>query len=412
MIVLLFLIFQTVSPECGAARECREQALAAASAGDYERFHDLAWRAVQKGRPNDPELMYLLARAQSLSGRPDDALVMLGRIADLGVPTDAATNPDFARVRLLPSWPALAAKLGIAPATPASAAPALSAPPAPLTPTPVAAGAPAASTEAITFDPPLADPVGLAHDAVSRRFVLGDRREGRLVIVDEVSHHVVNYVSAASAGFYDDLTAFAIDARRGDLWVVSAKGTADAATAVLHKLQLVSGRTLLEAPLPEGLRPAKFAAVAVAEDGTVYVLDSIGSRLFRLRPGTRTLEMVMRLHMDRLSALASVDARTLYVANEDGLSRVDPDARVAKPVKSTEELTGFGALAWRNGSLVGIESFEDESAIVRLKLDAAGTRAVGRDILVTSLHRTAGTLVGGAYYYLDEKGAIRRLDLR
>lgn len=403
MILLLFLIFQTLTPACGDARDCREQALAAASAGDYEQFHDLAWRAVQKGRPNDPDLMYLLARAQSLSGRPDDALVMLGRIADLGVQTDAATNPDFARVRLLPSWPALAAKLGVAPA------PAPTAPPAPSTPSPVV---PAASAAAITFDPPLADPVGLAHDAVSRRFVLGDRSERRLVIVDEVSHHVVNYVSAASAGFYDDLTGFAIDARRGDLWVVSAKGTAEAATAVLHKLQLVSGRTLLEAPLPDASRPAKFAAVAVAEDGAVYVLDSLGSRLFRLRPATRTLEMVMRLHMNGLSALASVDARTLYVANEDGLSRVDLDARVASPVKSIEELRGFGALAWRNGSLVGIESFEDESAIVRVRLDPAGTRVVGRDILVTSLHRTAGTLAGSVYYYLAEQGAIRRLDLR
>ena len=47
-------------------------------------FHDLAWRAVQKGKPNDPDLMLLLARAQSLSGRPGDALVMLGRIVDLG----------------------------------------------------------------------------------------------------------------------------------------------------------------------------------------------------------------------------------------------------------------------------------------------------------------------------------------
>jgi hypothetical protein len=116
--------------------------------------------------------------------------------------------------------------------------------------------------------------------------------------------------------------------------------------------------------------------------------------------------------MNGLSALASVDARTLYVANEEGLSRVDLDARVARPVKSIEELRGFGALAWRNGSLVGIESFEDESAIVRVRLDAAGTRVVGRDILVTSLHRTAGTLAGSVYYYLAEQGAIRRLDLR
>ena len=107
----------------------------------------------------------------------------------------------------------------------------------------------------MTFDATGLDPRGLAHDTVSRRFVLGDRKAGRLLIVDEVSHNLVNYVSAASAGFYPELTAFTLDARRGDLWVVSATrtGKGGAAASVLHKLQLVSGRALLEARTPGGL---------------------------------------------------------------------------------------------------------------------------------------------------------------
>jgi hypothetical protein len=350
VILLLLLLLQSPPPACRDVQDCRERALAAASGGDYERFHDLAWRAVQKGRPNDPDLMYLLARAQSLSGRLDDALVMLGRIADLGAATDAATNPDFAQVRLLANWPSLAAKLAGS-SSPGPVAPSGAAPPPPPAPSAPPGSPPLAE---ISFSPSPSDPVGLAHDAVSRRFVLGDHTEGRLVIVDELSHHVVNYVSAGSAGFYDDLTGFAIDARRGDLWVVSAKGTADEVSSVLHKLQLVSGRRLLEVPLPDALRPARFVAVTVADDGTVYVLDSIGSRLFRLRPGARALEVVMRLHMDGLSSLANVDGRTLYVAYDDGLSRVDVDSRAAQPVKSGDELTGFAALAWRSGALIGI----------------------------------------------------------
>ena len=80
---LLLSIAQT--PTCPDVGACRQAALDAAARGDFETFHDLAWRAAQKGRPNDPELMYLLARAQSLSGRPGDALVMLRRLAQLGV---------------------------------------------------------------------------------------------------------------------------------------------------------------------------------------------------------------------------------------------------------------------------------------------------------------------------------------
>ena len=49
-------------------------ALAAADRREYERFHDLSWRAVQLGPRNDPALMSMLARAQALSGRPHDAL--------------------------------------------------------------------------------------------------------------------------------------------------------------------------------------------------------------------------------------------------------------------------------------------------------------------------------------------------
>src|SRR5438309_9768754 len=91
--------------DCVEWRACRQLALAAADRGEYETFHDLAWRSVQIGPPNDPALMYLLARAQSLSGRPHDALIMLQRLADLGVAPDADTNDDFRRTRQLPGWP-------------------------------------------------------------------------------------------------------------------------------------------------------------------------------------------------------------------------------------------------------------------------------------------------------------------
>ena len=43
---------QTV--ECGDWRDCRQRALDAAERGDYEAFHNLAWRAVQTGPARDP----------------------------------------------------------------------------------------------------------------------------------------------------------------------------------------------------------------------------------------------------------------------------------------------------------------------------------------------------------------------
>ena len=247
---------------------------------------------------------------------------------------------------------------------------------------------------------------------MSRRFVLGDRQAHRLLIVDEVSRNVVNYVGAASAGFLDQLTGLTIDARRGDLWVLSAEGEDEAAASALHKLQLVSGRTLLEIKPPKASGAVRFVAVTVVSDGTVYAIDARQSRLFRLRPGARSLEPVMRVDARAPTALAAADERTLYVADAVGLIRVDLTARASARVKTAEELTGFESLAWRAGSLIGIERIADSYLVVRLKLDASGTRAQPRQILAASAAPAVGTLAGDSFYYVSSDQTIHRLPLR
>jgi hypothetical protein len=242
--------------------------------------------------------------------------------------------------------------------------------------------------------------------------VLGDRSAHRLLIVDELSRNVVTYVGAASAGFLDRLTGFTIDGRRGDLWVASAEGDGDAAASALHKLQLVSGRGLLEARPPKGAGGVLLVAVAVGPDGTVYALDARGPKLFRLRAGARTLETVMRVNAREPSAIASADDGTLYVADADGLIRVDPAARTASRVKTAEDLGGFESLAWRAGALVGIERVAGSYLVARVRLDGSGTRAQPRQILAASPSPAVGALAGDAFFYVAGDQIIRRVPLR
>lgn len=418
LILLLSIFIQApVASDCRDALECRRASVDAAARGEYETAHDLAWRAVQKSKPNDLDSMLVLARAQSLSGRPDDALVMLGRIADLGVVPDVTADPAFARVRALSGWPALEAKLAGKPAPSAPSAPlapAPSAPSVPSAPAPFAPSAPSAplapSPETLSFSAPGVHPFALAHDAVSRRFVLGDRNARRLLVVDEVSRNVVNFVSAASAGFYDELTALTIDARRGDLWVASARGEGDQRVSVVHKLQLVSGRTLMEARAADRSGPVRVDALTVTPDGTVYALDTAGARLLCIKPGARLLEPVMRLA--DANALAAAGDHVLYVAGTQGLQRVDLAARTSTPVKSGEDLGGFESLAWRSGVLLGVERVAGSSLVVRLRIDPTGLHAQPRQILATSPTSTVGALGGDTFYYLSDDGTIRRVPLK
>jgi hypothetical protein len=385
---------------CTEWHDCRQLALAAADRGDYETFHNLAWRAVQTGPPKDPALMFLLARAQALSGRPHDALIMLQRLADMGVASDVAANDEFVHTRELPGWPEVAARIeslnhavgpgarsaavGSRPspkaASPASSVPApATTPAAPETPpaVPAAPSPPSAlGPQASHFSIAGFTLGGLAYDAVSRRFLVGDRLGRKLMVVAEGANHSVDFVRADSAGFRD-IAAIEIDGRRGDLWVVSAAPADGAGT--LHKLQLVSGRLLKSFPMAAGLEPVALVDLAVTPTGGVLVLDSAGSQLLELRSGGTVVERVMKLEAVEAASLAAGDeAGIVYVAHRDGVSRVDLRARTATRVTAPKSvsLAHLEQIRWRRHALFAIRVDPDGvRRIIRLDLNASG-RAV------------------------------------
>jgi hypothetical protein len=443
--------------DCGDWRECHQRALEAASQGEYEAFHDLAWRAVQKGPKDDASLMYVLARAQSLSGRPHDALVMLLRLADRGITTDAASNEEFAPVRRLPQWPDVDARLRGASATelvgvaaglppPPAAAPsgagATTAPPVDGA-APARAGGPRGGRTAENLPPggpgSLAPgarliedalrvpslaitPVALAHDRASGRFVFGDATGRKLVIVDERMHFVVDLVREASAGFYD-ITAFEIDARRGDLWVVSAEPATGATR--LHHVQMVSGRPLARVEMPDGLTPGRFVDVAVTPEGVVYVLDAAGLRLLSMRPPATALTVAARLDMQAPTSIAPAGEGVVYVAHARGVSRVDTRSGRVVSVRGREAaMPVFARLRWNAGALLGVERLEDGTCrILRVQIDAATGRARSPQVLASGITIPAPSAVSvsdDAIYFVtgDERAdaagdtLVKRIPLR
>jgi hypothetical protein len=417
-LLLLFLVTVVQAANCAEWRECRAMALEAAERGDYETFHDLAWRAVQKGPARDPDLMYLVARAQSLSGRPADALVMLRRLAEMGIRTDAASNDDFQRVRGLPGWPEVAALVDSEETTERSPfKPEKSVgPTAP--PVPTAGSMP---EDAVRFDAISFVAAGLAYDAVSRRFVVGDRDARKLFVVDEGSRRANDLVGAASAGFHA-IAGLDIDPRRGDLWVVSVEEGQPGAAAV-HRLQLVSGRLIETLAVPPALLPARFADVAVTADGAVLALDAAGRRIFRLRFGARHLEVAATLDVSEPMSLTPAPATTVYVSHATGLIRVDLELKRASQVSSQDpsiDLSGLERIRLRNGSLVAVQQIPGPTRrVVRLTLDGRGRRVVSTKTLDGSAPASAAsaaTLAGDVFYYLaagtSGEKVVRRVPLR
>jgi hypothetical protein len=422
--------------DCANWQQCRELSLSAADAGDHERAHDLAWRAVQTGPRHSPELMYLLARAQSLSGRPGDALVLLRRLAEMGVATDAESEADFRRVRSLPGWvevealasgasmritladiawrPGEAPGTAVAPALSAAAAPPASTAPAS---SPARLATPPAAVrveEALRLRGIALRPGSLAYDGVSSRFLIGGLSERKIIVVNERSQRVDDLVRADSAGFRD-IVALEIDRARGDLWVISDEPgtehepghgngsggvTARGASARLHKLQLVAGRPLATFE-PPALQPApRFTELAVTPAGTVIVLDGPGSRLFRTTARSRTLDLALAGGLEAPVSVAAADnERIVYVARLGGVSRVDLARRTVAPVAPAGlDLARIERMWWHGGALVAVQATNEATRrIVRVGLDGSGTAATFLQVIDAGLPGGREPIVGALW---------------
>lgn len=416
-----FLVQPAPPPQCNDWKSCRDLAEAAAASHDYETFHDLAWRTMQLRRTNDPDVMYMLARAQSLSGRPHDALVMLGRIVDMGVATDADTNPDLARVRALPGWPELRARAlrAAEPAEPAKTET--------LTPPSATPAAPSAARRAdvraevvAQFKTPSFSPGGIAYDAVSRRYLVGNLPERKLTEIEEGSNRPATLAGAAAQLF--DVKALEIDTRQGDLWVVSDGGKeAGAAASAVHKLQLISGRVLKVFDTPPADLPTRFVDVAVANSGAVLVLDAAKPRIFTVAPAG-TLQILMSLPAGSPSSIAPANGgRGAYVAYSDRLVRVDLQQRTVTPVTTAEggTIEGLQRIRWHRDSLVGVQSKGDGiDRVVRLPIERGAhvaTLQVLDEWRTSSTGGASASLIGDDFYYLvpgDSESVIRRVRLR
>ena len=420
--------------DCRDAADCQQRALDALERKDYETFHDLAWRAVQLGPKNDPALLFLLARAQSLSGRPLDAIVMLRRLAPTGFAATAVTSVEFERVRALKDWPQVEAMLTGAPPPP----------PAPVTPpaaprtdaargaAPPAAGAPVPGVstpaspagarvpeerDAMTFAAASFKPAAIAYDAVSRRFIISDTDVGRLAVVDEFSRHLATLATGKSAGF-GIVTAIEIDSREGNLWVASVDAASGAEVPALHKLQLISGRVLKKFSAADSVQ-GRLVDIAVAGDGAVVAIQESG-RILRLRAGGASLEVSAVLADGSFTSLATSVQGASYVTVRDGVLRFRPAPSVKVRAPEGLDLGGLARIRWSHGSLIGLQSAGDGThRVVRIRIGRDGRSATSIDVLDPSVRTpnpSAVTLSGDAFYYLAATAgseiAIRRVIIK
>jgi sugar lactone lactonase YvrE len=319
-------------------------ALVLASGAQAQADNGLAARITQYETlvrdTGDGGVLWLLAEAYAQAGRKDDALKALGQLADRRMGFVPTPDSPLAKLAGDPGYDALAARM--------------------------AAEAPKVLTgrTAYTVRMPQLIPEGVAYDAEHGRLFLGDAVHRRIVSVDRGGRPEPYGAPLAMPPL-----GMKVDAPRGRLLVATTNAfwTTRQKRAELVALDLRTRRPIGVWTHPDAV---SFNDLDVAANGDVYVSDSEGGAVFRLRGGA----------MDRLTPAGGLgypngvalsrDGRHLFVAQGVSLRRVDTATgevtRVANPPNFTT--LGVDGLYRRGDDLIGVQNIGTPGRVVRMRL--------------------------------------------
>ena len=341
-------------------RQLNRDARAQAKAGDYAALR-VSLTALKRALPGSPTLAYNLAASAARLGQLEGTLSPLWELRDAGLVYDLEADADFATMLADPNVKSVRDQL-LANREPV--------------------GKP---RRLMSFAATDALPESLAWDERTRRLFVSDVRHCEIRVYSDPTQAPVT--DRRFAQLPSSVFALGIDAKRQRLWatiatVAQADGCGEGPPAqertALVALDLKTGRVLrrIEAGLPGVL-----GDLLVAEDGTVFVTESVHGAVLRLRPGAKAFDRI-----DVAGEFASPQAPVLM---PDGSALVVPDyvrgiavIRLRNcpcgawfPVNGPGVFTaGIDGLAMDGGALLAVQNGTSPPRVLRVAIDLSRQR--------------------------------------
>lgn len=348
-----------------------------------EAFADEDWFALathldaaQTYRPYSLYIWKNRILAHQLAGDGDKALALAVKIAERGLSLDFSGHEGFDALKAHPDFSPIAARME-----------------ANLRP----------FGESIVFsfhDDSDLLPEAYARDGNGREYV-GSVRTGKIL---EVAGDVV---TTASGGVFD------IEIRSDQLWAAVnnqlAYKDADPENKFAAIMVFDQKSGTLEREFRANGEDALFGDIEVADNGTVYASDSITPRLFRLLPdGERIEPFAADPAFANLQGIALDEAggRIFLADYLTGLFVVDLKSASVHAIANDIDahLGGIDGLYLYDGDLIGVQNGTTPQRIVRIGLDADGTKTVRFEILAQNLgdwnEPTHGAVFDDVFYYI------------
>jgi hypothetical protein len=350
---------ETLTELAPKAREARLK-------GDVPNWLSLGARTLAL-TPDHPDILISVARAHAAAGNKAAAIKHLAQAARRGAGADPARFAEFKPLAGDPQFEAAAAQ-------------------ARRNLTPVARA---------TLFADLGDreSEGIAYDPVSRRLFAGTQT-GELLAIG-MDGKVSTF---ASGGGLRQMLGLKVDVERRLLWAVNGRypditytdenRPPDAGTGGVRAYNLDTGELVTAVEVDE--RPELvhgFNDMALAADGTVYVTDTNTASVYKLVPGGKTLELLLRdARMTFPNGIVlAPDQRTLYVAHVEGISAIDPatGTRTLLPVPADGSVNSIDGLLLSDRIFYGVQNSPYMHRIVGAQLAADG-RSITRVWTVNS----------------------------
>ena len=366
------------------------QAAVQAKASDYAGLHDTLVQ-LAPAMPGSPTIVYNLAASAARLGHPDEAVAALARLADAGLAYDLAADDDFASLADRADFRALRDRLL------------------------ANKGAVGQSARVMALSASDWIPESLAWDARTKRLFVADVRHCEVRVVTDPARPAARdrpFARLPASAF-----ALGIDARRRRLWVTIAtvaqadgcgEGSSKAERTALLALDLRSGRV---AQRVEAGLPGVLGDMLVADDGTVYVTESVHGAVLRLRPGATAF--------DRLDVAGEFPSPQTPALSADGATLIVPDyargiATIALaaacpcaahwPANGDGVFTaGIDGLVRDGAALLAVQNGSSPPRVIRFSGDLArqlvlesGTPGLGEP--------THGVVVGRSLWFIADVG--------
>ena len=332
--------------------------------------------------PDHPDILISVARAHAAAGDRDRSLAALAAAVRRGASLDPARFTEFKSLAGDAQFGALAAgaRQNLVPVAKAT----------------TFAKLPEGEVEGIAFDP------------VSKRFFAGTYN-GELLAIDQQGQ----VSTFASGGGLRQILGIKVDPARRLVWLVTGRypepdAPADGGTGGIRAYDLDTRAVVTTVELDERPIQHGFNDIALARDGTVYVTDTNMNSVYRLAPGSKTLELLLK--DDRMTfpngIVLTPDQRRLYVAHVEGISAVDVVSGSRKLLRVPDDVSvnSIDGLLLHNGKLFGVQNSPYLNRIVGIALSPDGS-SVQRVWTLSShtpagLNKTTAAIAGDQLYII------------